>query len=97
MEDIGGMNDTRQLKDLVSVGPKTVEDFHMLGITTVAQLKSQTADRLYERLCRKMKTRIDPCQHDVFCAAIEQAKNPRLPLAKCQWWYWSKIRKAARD
>ena len=90
------MKPTRKLSDLVSVGPKTVEDFNLLGITTVAQLKTQTADRLYERLCRKKGMRIDPCQHDVFRAAIEQAKHPNLPLEKCQWWYWSKVRKAGR-
>jgi len=90
------MTPTRKLADLVSVGPKTVEDFRMLGITTVAQLKTQSADRLYERLCRKLGQRVDPCQHDVFRAAIEQAKHPNLPLEKCQWWYWSTVRKAAK-
>lgn len=87
------MKDTRQLKDLVSVGPKTVEDFSLLGITRVEQLKDRSANRLYGELCRKKGMRIDPCQHDVFRAAIEQAKNPRLPRKKCQWWYWSRVRK----
>jgi hypothetical protein len=91
------MKKMRQLQDLVSVGPKTVEDFHLLGITTVEQLTTQSADRLYERLCRKKGVRIDPCQHDVFTAAIAQAKNPRLPLEKCQWWYWSGVRKRAKS
>ena len=85
-----------KLSDLVSVGPKTVEDFKLLGITSVEQLRKQDADILYERLCRRRGMRIDPCQHDVFRAAIEQAKHPNLPLEKCQWWYWSKVRKAGR-
>jgi hypothetical protein len=25
---------------------------------------------------------------------VAQAVDPRLPAEKCQWWYWSKIRKA---
>ena len=85
-----------KLSDLVSVGPKTVEDFKLLGITSVEQLRKQDADILHERLCRRRGMRIDPCQHDVFRAAIEQAKHPNLPLEKCQWWYWSKVRKAGR-
>jgi hypothetical protein len=89
------MKETRQLRDLGSVGPKTVEDFRLLGISTVEQLRKQDADKLYARLCHAKGLRIDPCQHDVFRCAIEQAKNPRLPAAKRQWWYWSKIRKAA--
>ncbi len=89
------MKETRKLQDLVSVGPKTVEDFALLGITKVEQLKGQSADHLYGQLCRKKGMRIDPCQHDVFRAAIEQAKNPRLPREKCQWWYWSNVRKGS--
>jgi hypothetical protein len=27
---------------------------------------------------------------------VAQAKNPRLPLEQCQWWYWSRKRKAGR-
>jgi hypothetical protein len=27
-------------------------------------------------------------------AAVAQAKDPHLPLEQCQWWFWSKKRKA---
>jgi hypothetical protein len=26
---------------------------------------------------------------------VAQARNPRLPAQKCQWWYWSRKRKSA--
>jgi hypothetical protein len=25
---------------------------------------------------------------------VAQARNPLLPAAQCQWWYWSRLRKA---
>jgi hypothetical protein len=25
---------------------------------------------------------------------VAQARNPLLPAQKCQWWYWSHLRKA---
>jgi len=31
---------------------------------------------------------------DVFRAAVAQARDPRLPAEQCQWWYWSRKRKA---
>lgn len=84
----------RQLADLISIGPAMLRDFDMLGIHSVAQLAKQEPRKMYERLNRKTGQRQDPCVLDTFCAAVAQARNPRLPTEKCQWWYWSKIRKS---
>lgn len=84
----------RELGDLISVGPATLRDFDQLGIRSVAQLARANPRRLYERMCRITGTRIDPCLLDVFCAAVAQAGNSRLPAAECQWWYHSRLRKA---
>jgi predicted RecB family nuclease len=86
----------RRLEDLISVGPATRRDFERLGIRSVAQLARANPQRLYERLCRAAGARQDPCVLDVFQAAVAQARNPRLPVEKCQWWYWSRKRKAGR-
>lgn len=84
----------RRIADLISVGPATLRDFDQLGIRTVAQLARANPKRLYDRMCRITGTRIDPCLLDVFSAAVAQARNPRLPAAQCQWWYYSRLRKA---
>jgi nucleotidyltransferase/DNA polymerase involved in DNA repair len=86
---------TRQLGDLISIGPAMLRDFDMLGIRSVAQLAKQEPQRMYEKLNRKIGRRLDPCVLDTFCAAVAQARNPRLPAEQCQWWYWSKKRKSA--
>ena len=86
--------DQRRLQDLVSVGPATVRDFHLLGIRSVQQLARKEPRRLYQELCRLTGTQHDICCLDVFTAAVAQAKNPKLPLAQCQWWYWSRKRRA---
>lgn len=83
----------RKLEDLFSVGPATLEDFRRLKIASVAQLARAEPMELYERLCAVKRTRIDPCQLDVFTAAVAQARNPNLPAEKRKWWYWSKVRK----
>jgi hypothetical protein len=84
----------RRLADLVSIGPAMLRDFQVLGIRTVEQLARQKPESLYEKLCRLTGQSQDICVLDVFSAAVAQARNPRLPAAQCQWWYWSRKRKA---
>ena len=87
---------TRQLGDLISIGPAMLRDFELLEIRSVAQLARQDPQRMYEKLGRMAGQRQDPCVLDTFCAAVAQAKNPRLPAEKCVWWYWSRKRKAGK-
>lgn len=85
---------TRQLADLVSIGPVMLRDFERLGIRSVTQLARRNPHRLYEELVRATGQPQDICCLDVFCAAVAQARNPRLPAKQRQWWYWSRRRKA---
>ena len=86
----------RQLGDLISIGPALLRDFKLLRIRSVAQLARQDPRRMYARLNHLSRQRQDPCVLDTFCAAVAQAKNPRLPAEQCQWWYWSKKRKTGK-
>ena len=84
----------RRLEDLVSVGPAIVRDFELLGIRSVAQLSRRNPEKLYEKLCEVTGKAQDICCLDVFRAAVAQARNPQLPAEQCEWWYWSRRRKA---
>lgn len=86
------MPDTRQLRDLVSIGPAMLKDFELLGVRSVRELARCNPERLYEQLCGVTGQRMDICCLDVFRAAVAQARNPRLPAAQKQWWYWSRQR-----
>ncbi|HKS97264.1 MAG TPA: helix-hairpin-helix domain-containing protein [Terriglobia bacterium] len=85
----------RELRDLVSVGPATLRNFEQLGIRSVVQLARAHPEALYEKLCRVTGQSQDICCFDVFSAAVAQARNPQLPVVQCQWWYWSRKRKAS--
>jgi len=89
------MNPQRQLHDLISIGPAMLRDFDLLGIRSVTQLAKQDPKKMYTRLQRLTGQRQDPCVLDTFQAAVAQARNPRLPAEQCQWWYWSRKRKAS--
>jgi nucleotidyltransferase/DNA polymerase involved in DNA repair len=86
---------TRELGDLISIGPAMLRDFELLGIRSVAQLAKQDPKKMYEKLGRVAKQHQDICVLDTFCAAVAQARNQRLPAEKCQWWWWSERRKKA--
>ena len=83
----------RELRDLVSIGPAMLRDFEMIGVRSVAQLARAKPETLYEKLCEVTGQRHDICCLDVICAAVAQARDPHLPTAQRQWWYWSRRRK----
>ena len=85
--------DSRELKDLISIGPAMLRDFELLKIRTVEQLANRDPKKLYVRLGRVAKQHQDICVLDTFQAAVAQARNPRLPAEQCQWWWWSNRRK----
>lgn len=86
----------RRLQDLISVGPAMLRDFELLGIRSLTQLARANPQAMYRRLCRLTGQQQDICCQDVFSAAVAQARNPRLPVEQCVWWYWSRKRKAQR-
>ena len=83
----------RKLTELGSVGPATVGDLKILGITSVEELIGRNPHELYQRLCSLTNTHHDICMLDIFCCAIAQAENPDLPDEQKRWFYWSKLRK----
>jgi hypothetical protein len=85
----------RELRELISIGPAMLRDFKLLGVNSVAVLARQNPEKPYAKFCRMTGQRQDICVLDVFRAGIAQARNPRLPAEQCQWWYWSRRRKAS--
>jgi len=89
------MSSSRQLQDLAGIGPAILRDFELLGIRTVKDLARRRPESLYERLVARRGSQ-DICVLDVFRCAVAQARNPRLPAAQRNWWYWSRLRKSRR-
>ena len=83
-----------KLKDLHGIGKKMLLDFELLGVKSVAELARLDGDALYKRLEKKTGTRQDPCVLDTFRCAVAQARDPHLPRAQCNWWWWSRERLA---
>lgn len=92
-EDTGTQKGTRCLADLRNIGKAALADFAVLGIETVPQLAEQEPDTLYLALCQKTRQRHDPCVHDVFAAAIHQARTGEAR----DWWRFTPQRKSRQQ
>lgn len=79
-----------ELLTLKNVGPATLKDLKLLGITNIEQLKNQNADYLYAQLQKITGTKHDPCVWDIFAAIIHEAHTGQ----KLPWWHFTKIRKS---
>jgi len=79
----------KQLSDLKNVGKATLEDLHLLGIHTVAELSNKDPTALFHELERQTQARQDPCVWDVFAAIIHEAAGGQ-PTA---WWEFTNKRK----
>jgi hypothetical protein len=69
-----------------------LRDFERLRIGSVRELARRNPEKLYEQLCDVTGQRQDICVLDTFRAAVAQARNPKLPAAQRNWWYWSRLR-----
>ena len=85
----------RPLSALRSVGPAALEDLRLLGVADVPALGRRDPLALYNDLCRIKGQTVDICCLDVFACAVAQAQNPQLPAEQCDWFWWSRQRKAA--
>ncbi|MBI2387179.1 MAG: mitomycin resistance protein [Elusimicrobia bacterium] len=73
-----------------NVGAATAADFRLLGLKVPADLRGRDPWKLYRALCRKTRSRQDPCVLDTFMAAVAFAENgDRRP-----WWEFTAERKA---
>lgn len=76
------------LRRIPGVGPRTEEDFIALGFDSVASLKGQNPETLYERDCLMRGVKIDRCQLYVYRLAVYYAENQTHDPDKLKWWNW---------
>jgi hypothetical protein len=85
------------LHGLRSVGPASLKDFDLLGVTSLDDLAGCDPQELYDALCRLKGQKVDICCLDVMHCAVAQARNPHLPPEQRDWFWWSRNRKAIPD
>jgi len=79
---------TDELQTIPSIGPSMAKDLRSLGIKKVADLKNADPQELYDRLCRKTRTKQDRCVLYTFRCAVYYASRPVHEPEKLKWWNW---------
>ena len=83
-------DEVSRLEELPNIGKSIARHLLIIGINHPKQLIHQDPFMMYELLCKKMHTRIDPCVLDVFMSAVDfmEGKEPR------PWWKYTRQRKS---
>jgi hypothetical protein len=78
-----------RLESLPNIGKATADDLRLIGIDHPKKLLGKDPFKLYDKLCKAIGTKQDPCVLDVFMAAVHfmESGDP-LP-----WWSFTDERK----
>lgn len=70
------------------VGKSIARDFLDLGYQSVAELKTENPQQMYENLCALRGEHIDRCVLYVFREAVYFARTPNPEADLLKWWNW---------
>ncbi len=76
------------LQTIPGVGPSISQDIRVLGYGSVAELRGQNPQEMYERLCLKRGHHIDRCVLYVFRCAVYFAETEEPEPRLLKWWSW---------
>src|SRR6516164_8381501 len=86
----------RDFQRIPGIGPSMADDLWRLGHRSIAELRRQEPEAMYERLCELSGAHVDRCVLYVFRCAVyfasDEAQDPEL----LKWWNWSDRHKAER-
>ncbi|QBD75294.1 pathogenicity locus [Ktedonosporobacter rubrisoli] len=78
----------KEFRSIPGVGASIAEDLWALGLRSVADLRGQDPERLYEALCLQQGTYIDRCMLYVFRCAVYYASHEIREPHLLKWWNW---------
>ncbi len=76
------------LQTIPFVGKRTEAALQKIGIHTVADLRGQSPEELYQKDCLQRGFQVDRCQLYLFRLAVYYAEQEIHEPEKLKWWYW---------
>ncbi len=86
----------RELRQIPGVGASIAEDLWNIGVRSIADLRGQSADDLYERICLHQRALVDRCMLYTMRCAVYYASNTTHDPELLKWWRWKDEPKPAR-
>ncbi|HEY7020651.1 MAG TPA: helix-hairpin-helix domain-containing protein [Ktedonobacterales bacterium] len=87
----------RDFQRIPGIGPSMADDLWKLGYRSVAELRDEEPEAMYQRLCELSGGHVDRCVLYVFRCAVYFASNEAHDPELLKWWNWSDQRMAGRD
>ena len=81
-------SELKNLEQIPGVGKAIAQDFWDIGIHSVDQLKGQSPELLYKKLCGFKASAVDKCMLYVFRCAVYYASNTNHDPNLLKWWNW---------
>jgi hypothetical protein len=86
----------RDFQRIPGIGLRMADDLWLLGYRSVAELRGEEPEAMYQRLCDLSGEHMDRCVLYVFRCAIYFASNDAHDPELLKWWNWSDQRLGAR-
>ena len=87
----------RDFQRIPGIGPSMADDLWRLGYRSVAELRGEEPEAMYERLCDVTGGHVDRCVLYVFRCAVYFASIEQPDPELLKWWNWSDQRMTTRD
>ena len=78
----------RDLRRIPGIGPSLAADLLRLGYASVAALKNQDPQAMYDRLMELEGQHVDRCVLYVFRCAVYFASTAEHDPERLKWWSW---------
>lgn len=78
----------KEFQQIPGVGKSVAEDLYDLGLRSIADLKGNDPETLYDCLCSYKGMKVDRCMLYVFRCAVYYASNDSYDLELLKWWNW---------
>jgi hypothetical protein len=78
----------KELQRIPGVGKAVAADLWELGVRSPGDLKGQSPEELYRRLCEQAGAPIDRCMLYVFRCAVYYASHETHDPELLKWWNW---------
>jgi len=88
MNEIDKQAALKDLRRIPGVGKSIAQDLWDLGFRSVAGLKDQNPQTLYEQHCHQKGMLVDRCMLYVFRCAVHFASCETHEAELLKWWHW---------
>jgi hypothetical protein len=81
-------NKADELQTIPGVGQSIADNWRLIDIRRVTDLRNQDPEILYTRLCQRLGKPVDRCMLYVFRCAVYFATETEHDPEKLKWWNW---------